>query len=746
MRDEAEARAVADTLGYPVLLKASLGGGGRGIRIVWDADSLATAVRTCQSEAAAAFGSSEIYLEKYVEGARHVEVQVLADGRGHTIHLGERDCSIQRRHQKLLEESPCPVLAHATRAGADRAPRSASAGRRATRARARWSSCSTGSGRFYFLEVNTRIQVEHPVTEMVTGIDLVRAQIQIAAGEPLGLRQEDVVFRGHAIECRVTAEDPVTFTPSPGRVTAYIPPGGPRRARGQPLLRGLHGPPVLRLAGREDHRPRRGPRGGAGPHAAGGGRVHRGGDQDHLAAPRAPSRRSAAHGRGLLHDVPRIRALTGRAGGDGAADADRPFSWPSSPASTAVARARPRAKVTIRIATQSPLTSEQAARGDEIRLGAQLALEQLGGPLERLGFRLELAAFDDQGRPDSPWPTRRTSWPTGRFWRSSAIWTRGSRIPASEIYKEVSLAMIAPAGTGTLLTDRASPASAASAGGTTSRARPRRSSRPPRSRSRACTSSTTRTTAGQDVAELFRAEAERRGLRILGFEGTDERAEFDPVIGPIKARSPDLVFFAGRPEQAGPFWRRAREQGVKARLLGSDGLDSPAFARLAGPAAVGAYYTSVGGPPASLPGGAAFRGDFRRRFGREPGLVAAGAYDAAAIALKAIEAATRGDASQPRGRRRRRSKDQAPGRHRRDRARRQGGPQEGGLLRVPGRRRGSGPLGGEPGGQAGDRRAATPELTVRSPAAAWPSASHPRCGGSGGRLRPRVALTPAGGP
>jgi len=226
VRDEAEARSVADALGYPVLLKASLGGGGRGIRIVWDVDSLATAVRTCQSEAAAAFGSSEIYLERYVDGARHVEVQVLADGRGHIIHLGERDCSIQRRHQKLLEETPCPGLADATRRELT------AAALRLCRA-AGYESAGTveflldRQDRFYFLEVNTRIQVEHPVTEMVTGIDLVRAQIEIAAGEPLGLRQEDVVFRGHAIECRVTAEDPVTFTPSPGRVTAYVAPGGP---------------------------------------------------------------------------------------------------------------------------------------------------------------------------------------------------------------------------------------------------------------------------------------------------------------------------------------------------------------------------------------------------------------------------------------------------------------------------------------------------------------------------------------
>jgi acetyl-CoA carboxylase, biotin carboxylase subunit len=226
VRDEMEARAVADSLGYPVLLKASMGGGGRGMRIVWDADALAVAVRTCQSEAAAAFGSSEIYLEKYVDGARHVEVQILADGLGHTIHLGERDCSIQRRHQKLLEESPSPFLPSAVR------EELASAAIRLCRA-VGYESAGTveflldRDGRFYFLEVNTRIQVEHPVTEMVTGLDLVRAQILIAAGEPFSLGPEEGLPRGHAIECRVTAEDPVTFAPSPGRITAYVAPGGP---------------------------------------------------------------------------------------------------------------------------------------------------------------------------------------------------------------------------------------------------------------------------------------------------------------------------------------------------------------------------------------------------------------------------------------------------------------------------------------------------------------------------------------
>jgi acetyl-CoA carboxylase biotin carboxylase subunit len=226
LKDEAEARACAEEIGYPVLLKAAMGGGGRGMRVVHDPESLGAAVQTCQKEAAAAFGSSEIYVEKYVEGARHVEVQVLGDGHGRLVHLGERECSIQRRHQKLLEESPSPAVTPEIRRELT------TAALRLCRA-AGYESAGTvefildGRGRFYFLEVNTRIQVEHPVTEMVTGIDLVREQIRIAAGEALTLTQEAVRFDGHAIECRITAEDPVTFTPSPGRITTFLPPGGP---------------------------------------------------------------------------------------------------------------------------------------------------------------------------------------------------------------------------------------------------------------------------------------------------------------------------------------------------------------------------------------------------------------------------------------------------------------------------------------------------------------------------------------
>ncbi len=220
-----EAVEVADRIGYPVIFKAAAGGGGRGMRIVRDRDQAAQAFAACESEAAAAFGTSDVYCEKYIEEARHVEVQVLGDQHGTRVHLGERDCSVQRRHQKLIEESPGPNLKPETRSGLHRA---------ALRAAAAVNYVNAGTveflvdpdGNYYFIEMNTRIQVEHPVTEMVTGLDIVREQIRIAAGEPLGYRQEAIRFEGHAIECRVNAEDPQTFAPSAGRVTAWIPPGG----------------------------------------------------------------------------------------------------------------------------------------------------------------------------------------------------------------------------------------------------------------------------------------------------------------------------------------------------------------------------------------------------------------------------------------------------------------------------------------------------------------------------------------
>jgi acetyl-CoA carboxylase biotin carboxylase subunit len=225
LEDLDAARAVAEAIGYPIILKASAGGGGRGMRIVRDPEGLERAYHTCQSEAAAAFGSPEIYCEKFVADARHIEVQVLGDRSGTRVHLGERDCSVQRRHQKLLEESPAPEIRAETRAGLARAAL-------VVAATVNYETAGTveflvdEAGNFYFIEMNTRIQVEHPVTEMVTGIDLIREQIRVAAGEPLGFRPEEVRASGHAIECRINAEDPDTFVPSAGRITAWRPPGG----------------------------------------------------------------------------------------------------------------------------------------------------------------------------------------------------------------------------------------------------------------------------------------------------------------------------------------------------------------------------------------------------------------------------------------------------------------------------------------------------------------------------------------
>ncbi|MFN9545727.1 MAG: acetyl-CoA carboxylase biotin carboxylase subunit [Cyanobacteriota bacterium] len=222
-----EAAALARAMGFPVMIKATAGGGGRGMRLVPSADQLEGLFKAAQGEAEAAFGNPGLYLEKFIDRPRHVEVQVLADRFGNVVHLGERDCSIQRRHQKLLEEAPSPGLDPVVR---ERMGEAAAAAARTIG----YEGAGTveflldRSGAFYFMEMNTRIQVEHPVTEMVTGLDLIAEQLRIAGGEPISVSQQDVRLQGHAIECRINAEDPrQNFRPSPGKITGWLPPGGP---------------------------------------------------------------------------------------------------------------------------------------------------------------------------------------------------------------------------------------------------------------------------------------------------------------------------------------------------------------------------------------------------------------------------------------------------------------------------------------------------------------------------------------
>ena len=215
----------ASEIGFPVMVKAAAGGGGRGMRLVDDAGDLPEAIRLARSEAENAFGSGELILEKAIMRPRHVEVQVFADEAGNTIHLGERDCSVQRRHQKVIEEAPCPVMTDELRAKMGAAAVDA-AKAISYRGAGTVEFLLGADGEFYFLEMNTRLQVEHPVTEMITGIDLVNEQIRIAAGGSLDMTQDDITFDGHAIECRINAEDPQTFAPSPGTITYYHPPGG----------------------------------------------------------------------------------------------------------------------------------------------------------------------------------------------------------------------------------------------------------------------------------------------------------------------------------------------------------------------------------------------------------------------------------------------------------------------------------------------------------------------------------------
>ena len=224
IRTKDEALLVAKDVGFPIIVKAAAGGGGKGMQIAFSETELSNAIKLAQSEAEASFGSGEVYIERYLANPRHIEIQIIGDKFGNVVHLGERDCSLQRRHQKILEETPSPALTKKVRNDI---------GALAATAMQKFGYESLGTieflyenGEFYFIEMNTRLQVEHPITEMVTGIDLVQKQIQISAGEPLGISQDDVSLKGHSIECRINAEDPENFIPSPGKIADYHPPGG----------------------------------------------------------------------------------------------------------------------------------------------------------------------------------------------------------------------------------------------------------------------------------------------------------------------------------------------------------------------------------------------------------------------------------------------------------------------------------------------------------------------------------------
>jgi branched-chain amino acid transport system substrate-binding protein len=299
-------------------------------------------------------------------------------------------------------------------------------------------------------------------------------------------------------------------------------------------------------------------------------------------------------------------------------------------------------KGTIKVATQSPLSGGQAALGEGIKLGAQLAVERFKGGLEKAGFKVELVPYDDQAKPDVGVANAKNIIADKDILVVIGHLNSGVAIPSSEVYKEVNLAMISPANTNPTVTDRGygnvfrvcgrddvqGVVGAEFAQGTI--------------KARSAYVIHDKTTYGQGVAEFFKADAEKKGIKILGFEGTEEKSNFDPIITPIKARNPDLIYFGGIYEQAGPFFKQAREKGVKARFLGPDGLDSSDLAKIAGKAVVGMYYTSVAGPVSVYPQAKQFAEEYKKKFGKNPEPFAAQAYDATAIALKAVEAAAKG--------------------------------------------------------------------------------------------------------
>jgi len=298
-------------------------------------------------------------------------------------------------------------------------------------------------------------------------------------------------------------------------------------------------------------------------------------------------------------------------------------------------------KGTIKIATQSPLSGGQAALGEGIKLGTQLAVEKLKGPLEKLGYKVEVVPFDDQAKPDVGVANARNMIADKDIMAVIGHLNSGVAIPSSDVYKEVTLAMISPANTNPTVTDRNYPNVNRVCGrddvqGVVG------SEFAASQKAKSVYVVHDKTTYGQGVAEFFRDDAKKKGLEVLGFEGTEEKSNFDPILTPIRAKNPTLLYFGGIYDQGAPFFKQAREKGIKAKFMGPDGMDSSDLTKIAGKAVVGMYYTSAAGPASALPKAKGFVDEYKKKFGKNPEPYAAEAYDAAAIALKAIEAAAKG--------------------------------------------------------------------------------------------------------
>jgi branched-chain amino acid transport system substrate-binding protein len=299
-------------------------------------------------------------------------------------------------------------------------------------------------------------------------------------------------------------------------------------------------------------------------------------------------------------------------------------------------------KGTIKIATQSPLSGGQAALGEGIKLGTQLAVEKFKGGLEKMGYKVDLVPFDDQAKPDVGVANAKNIIADKDILVVIGHLNSGVAIPSSEVYKEVNLAMISPANTNPTITDRGYASVYRVCGRDDVQGVVGSEFAAGTLKAKTAFVIHDKTTYGQGVAEFFKADAEKKGIKVLGFEGTEEKSNFDPIITPIKAQNPDLIYFGGIYEQAGPFFKQAREKGVKSKFLGPDGMDSSDLTKIGGKAVVGMHYTSVAGPVSVYPQAKQFADDYKKKFGKNPEPFAAQAYDATAIAIKAIEAAAKG--------------------------------------------------------------------------------------------------------